>query len=89
MDTFKFAGVLEGCIHEWFTGGHQRAPPSRRMHTMSTETYTTIKLPLAFVSEFIDPLVGDRGQGYSSRSEVVRDAVRDLADKLRRRDATA
>lgn len=56
---------------------------------MSTETYTTIKLPLAFVSEFIDPLVGDRGQGYSSRSEVVRDAVRDLADKLRRRDATA
>ena len=41
--------------------------------------YVTIKLPCNIVNEVLDPLVGNHG--YSSRAEVLKDALRRLSEK--------
>ena len=41
--------------------------------------YTTIKLPSNLVEEALDPLVG--AHGYSSRTDVIKDALRRLSEK--------
>ena len=41
--------------------------------------YTTIKLPTNLVEEALDPLVG--AHGYSSRTDVIKDALRRLSEK--------
>lgn len=46
-----------------------------------SETYTSIKLPTAFVEECVDPLVNSKGMGFSSRAEVVKAALRDFTNK--------
>ena len=38
-------------------------------------SYTTVKLPVEFLAENIDPLVNEKN-GYSSRAEVIKDAIR-------------
>ena len=61
---------------------------ARINHTlpMSSETaadnYTTIKLPKEF-TELIDGLVNDRRLGFSSRTEVVKQAVREYYEKMK------
>jgi Arc/MetJ-type ribon-helix-helix transcriptional regulator len=42
-------------------------------------SYTTIKLPSEFVEQVIDPLVSDAAQGFSSRADVVKAALREFA----------
>ncbi len=42
--------------------------------------YTTIQLPEGIIS-LIDELIDMKTYGYSSRAEVVKEAVRDLYDK--------
>jgi Arc/MetJ-type ribon-helix-helix transcriptional regulator len=44
--------------------------------------YITVQLPKDFAIQMIDALVEQPGLGYSSRSEVVKDAIRDLYLKL-------
>jgi Arc/MetJ-type ribon-helix-helix transcriptional regulator len=41
--------------------------------------YVTIKLPCNIVNEVLDPLVGTHG--YSSRADVIKDALRRLSEK--------
>ncbi len=41
--------------------------------------YVTIKLPCNIVAETLDPLVGNHG--YSSRADVLKDALRRLSEK--------
>ena len=41
--------------------------------------YVTIKLPCDIVKEILDPLVGTHG--YSSRADVIKDALRRFAEK--------
>lgn len=41
--------------------------------------YVTVKLPCDIVNEALDPLVGTHG--YSSRTEVIKDALRRLLEK--------
>ncbi len=41
--------------------------------------YTTIKMPTNLVEEALDPLVGTHG--YSSRTDVIKDALRRLSEK--------
>jgi metal-responsive CopG/Arc/MetJ family transcriptional regulator len=43
------------------------------------QKYVTIKLPKDLVDEALDPLVGTHG--YSSRTDVIKDALRRLAEK--------
>ena len=42
------------------------------------EDYTTIKLPTGFVKHMIDPLVQDHQSGFTSRTEVIKAALRDF-----------
>ncbi len=44
-----------------------------------THEYVTIKLPSNIVNEVLDPLVGTHG--YSSRADVLKDALRRLSEK--------
>jgi len=44
-----------------------------------THEYVTIKLPCNIVNETLDPLVGTHG--YSSRADVLKDALRRLSEK--------
>ena len=46
------------------------------------EVYVTIKLPKNLVEELLDPLVG--AHGYSSRTEVIKDALRRLSEKYQK-----
>jgi metal-responsive CopG/Arc/MetJ family transcriptional regulator len=46
---------------------------------MAKIAYVTIKLPCDIVKDVLDPLVGTHG--YSSRTEVIKDALRKLAEK--------
>lgn len=41
--------------------------------------YVTVKLPRDIIDDVLDPLVGKHG--YSSRTEVVKDALRKLHEK--------
>ena len=43
--------------------------------------YVTIKLPCNIVTETLDPLVGTHG--YSSRADVLKDALRRLSEKYK------
>jgi len=43
------------------------------------KSYVTIKLPSEIVKDFVDPLVDN--QGYASRTEVVKEALRRFAEK--------
>ena len=49
--------------------------------------YVTIKLPRDIVDESLDPLVGTHG--YSSRADVIKDALRRLEEKYQRPVAPA
>jgi metal-responsive CopG/Arc/MetJ family transcriptional regulator len=44
-------------------------------------SYTTIKLPTEFVLNVIDPLVESEGLGFTSRTEVIKTALREYSDK--------
>jgi Arc/MetJ-type ribon-helix-helix transcriptional regulator len=44
-----------------------------------THEYVTIKLPCNIINEVLDPLVGTHG--YSSRADVLKDALRRLSEK--------
>jgi len=44
-----------------------------------TQGYVTIKLPFNIVNEVLDPLVGTHG--YSSRADVIKDALRRISEK--------
>ena len=46
-----------------------------------THEYVTIKLPCNIVTEVLDPLVGTHG--YSSRADVLKDALRRLSEKYK------
>jgi Arc/MetJ-type ribon-helix-helix transcriptional regulator len=46
-----------------------------------TNEYVTIKLPCNLVNETLDPLVGTHG--YSSRADVLKDALRRLSEKYK------
>lgn len=48
---------------------------------MSVE-YTNLKIPTEFVQKLIDPLVENKAFGYTSRANVVIDAVRLLNEKI-------
>jgi Arc/MetJ-type ribon-helix-helix transcriptional regulator len=45
--------------------------------------YRTIQLPEEFVIQEIDPLVNNKKLGYSSRANVVVDAVKRLSESLK------
>ena len=49
----------------------------------TADNYTTIKLPKEF-AELIDELVSDKKLGYSSRTEVVKQAVREYYEKMKK-----
>lgn len=42
--------------------------------------YITVQLPSDFVIEMIDPMVKKKKLGYSSRAEVVKEAVRNFIE---------
>jgi Arc/MetJ-type ribon-helix-helix transcriptional regulator len=46
-----------------------------------THEYVAIKLPCNIVNEVLDPLVGTHG--YSSRADVLKDALRRLSEKYK------
>lgn len=46
---------------------------------MEKNGYTTIKIRSDVVTEFIDPLVGTHG--FDSRTDVIKEAVKDLIKK--------
>jgi len=48
---------------------------------MSETTYTTIKLPVEFVKDIIDPIVDDPKSGFGSRAEFIKQAVREYHQK--------
>jgi Arc/MetJ-type ribon-helix-helix transcriptional regulator len=47
-----------------------------------SENYTTIKLPVEFI-KLIDSLLDNKTLGFSSRTEVVKTAVREYYEKMR------
>ena len=53
---------------------------------MSGRDYTTVNIPLD-TAEKIDRIIVE--EGYSSRSEFVRDAVRQLLKKFEKKEAVA
>ena len=44
-------------------------------------SYTTIKIPTDFVRKYIDSLLEQDGLGFSSRTEVVKTAIREYSQK--------
>ena len=46
------------------------------------DEYTTIKIPREFAS-LIDQLVNDKRLGFTSRAEVVKQAVREYYEKMK------
>ena len=46
---------------------------------MAVKSYSNVNLPTAFVEEFIDPLLADESLGFTSRADVVSEAVRAFA----------
>jgi len=49
----------------------------------TNDGYTTIKLPKEF-AKLIDELVDDEKLGFSSRTEVVKSAVRDYYERMKK-----
>lgn len=47
-------------------------------------SYKTIQLPEEFVTAKIDPLVGNKAFGYTSRAQLVVDAVKRLYAELQK-----
>lgn len=45
-------------------------------------SYTTIQLPTEFVKQKIDPIVEQKKHGFSSRANLVIEAVKALAEKI-------
>ncbi len=50
---------------------------------MARKGYTTVALPDELVSE-MDEIISSKKRGYTSRGELVKEAVRSLLDKLKR-----
>jgi len=48
---------------------------------MARQGYTTIALPDELISE-VDNIVNDKKRGYTSRAELIKEAVRRYIDKL-------
>lgn len=48
-------------------------------------SYTTIKIPTEFVQKYIDSLVEQNELGFSSRTEVVKTAVREYSQKAEKK----
>jgi metal-responsive CopG/Arc/MetJ family transcriptional regulator len=48
--------------------------------------YISVKLPKSLADE-IDKVLRNSSLGYSSRAEVVKDAVRDLLSKIKQEEA--
>jgi metal-responsive CopG/Arc/MetJ family transcriptional regulator len=47
-------------------------------------SYTNIGLPEKFVKTYIDPIVEDDSQGYTSRAELVKEAVRKFVNESKK-----
>lgn len=41
--------------------------------------YTTVKLPKSFVEGLVDVLLNNKANGYTSRADVIKAGVRELA----------
>jgi len=50
---------------------------------MARKGYTTVALPDELVKE-IDSIIKDKKRGYTSRGELVKEATRNLLDKLKK-----
>ena len=50
---------------------------------MARKGYTTIALPNEMIKE-IDEIVAQKKRGYTSRAELIKEAVRVLIDKIRK-----
>ena len=50
---------------------------------MTRKNYVNISLPETLVEE-IDQIVNKKIKGYTSRAELVKDAVREILEKLKR-----
>ena len=50
---------------------------------MARKGYTTIALPDQLTNE-IDQLIASNKRGYTSRAELVKEAVRQLLDKIKK-----
>ncbi|WP_371801773.1 ribbon-helix-helix domain-containing protein [Candidatus Lokiarchaeum ossiferum] len=52
-------------------------------------TYVTLKLPEELVKEYIDSLLDIPKYGFSSRAEIVKNAVREYFEKLEKKNSTS
>ncbi|MCK5107188.1 MAG: ribbon-helix-helix protein, CopG family [Nanoarchaeota archaeon] len=51
---------------------------------MARKGYTTIAIPDELADE-LDVIVENKKRGYSSRGELVKDAIRQLLDKIKKK----
>jgi Arc/MetJ-type ribon-helix-helix transcriptional regulator len=47
------------------------------------DNYTSIKLPTAFVEQYIDTIVDAAADGFKSRAEVIKSALREFKDRFK------